>query len=109
MLDTRKDALYVTHRSLGGNEEDGLTETYDEDGDGDAQPEPGDAAESGGALLHKVSLSRIRSFGVEDSPKEKDADGGEDDVVASKLLDPCRDLDGIEIRSEDAGGRLDHC
>src|ERR1700738_4820483 len=49
-----------------------------------------------------------RLFGVKHGLKEKDADGGEDDVVAGQLFDPGRDLDGIEIRGEDAGGGLDH-
>src|ERR1700692_408126 len=49
-----------------------------------------------------------RLFGVKYGFKEKDADGGEDDVVTGQLSDPTRDLDGIEICCEDAGRSLDH-
>jgi hypothetical protein len=90
-----KDALDISHCRLGGDKEDGLTEAYDEDGDGNAEPEPGDAAQSRGTLLHTVSLSRIGSFSVEDCLKEQNADCGEDDVVTGKLFDPCADLNRI--------------
>ena len=49
-----------------------------------------------------------RLFGVKHGFKEQDADCSEDDVVPGQLFDPCRDLDGIEIRREDACGGLDH-
>src|SRR5277367_758311 len=50
----------------------------------------------------------IRLFGVEYGFKEQDANGREDDVVTGQLLDPCCDLDRIEVCREDAGSGLDH-
>src|SRR5271168_3365274 len=103
-----EDASDVALGRIGGDEEDGLAEAESEHSDADPEPEPGDIAEGGGALLHRSSLSRMRSFGVENGLEEQNADRGEDDVVAEELFDPGADLYRVQIGGQDAGGGLDH-
>jgi hypothetical protein len=63
-----EDASDVALGRIGGDEEYGFAEADDEHCDGDGEPEPGDAAESGAALCHGFILSRMRCrrwlFGV---------------------------------------------
>src|SRR5580698_7009687 len=54
-------------------------------------------------------LSRMRLLRVEDGLKKQDAYCREDDVVAGEVVDPCSDLEGVQVGGEDSGGGLDHC